>query len=779
MNIKQNENNFIKTNKFSRALNINKKINLKIKPKSLNKFNMNIARPIKIKSQNKYKNNLQYNKYYTQIIKDAKNNSQEKEIDASIEDFIIKKIISPIKSNNNLKRNNTTIIGKKNCIRVSNNSPFRAMKSIKTQIETNDMTNISNVINYQFINGGNGKNNQGKNNLNITLTNKTPIKLKKINMNKKYRFGTDYPNTTFTDKKENQFNSLNYDLNKNICNNTEIINNQFSNEESTIINLQKEIEKLKKESLYQETLINDKKQQLDDIKKEKDKKLSNGTSTILRNNNIEKLKQELGIKNNKDTNYNLKNNNIKNNSINNFNNKDESILFDKLKLNYSNNKNVITELINENEVLNKKINDRKTINGNKKGNYSYLLSKQKNEISFNILSKENIKEFDNNMNDNNNNINYKDEEENIISNYIENSLKSENPLLNFKKEKMIDIEQKNNVKLMIKMTLNSNDIPEDEIISLFMNNLHNYQNSIDTFISKYMLTGNLLDKEILQDYFKSICYDDDGIFNINNIFNEIKEFYDEETKNLQNIQINELISQKKNIFIQIVKECEFIDTLKTGLVEINQFKNILDKYKFYQLFNENENKLFNILIYNMKKNINKEKVGLFYLFYYNLCDNFELKDSFIKGSISNDNSAIIDRNEGVKKTSLFHKEYEEKEVKETTIDESLQRKIISNVDFKNNINTKERGSDNSSNTYALLSSQKFSFDYSSKSGSKEAGYIKEEIKESISKYMESDEYIEALCKDYVDNIFKVCMEEIKRKKSITTSKELINDKINV
>jgi len=233
---------------------------------------------------------------------------------------------------------------------------------------------------------------------------------------------------------------------------------------------------------------------------------------------------------------------------------------------------------------------------------------------------------------------------------------------------------------MIKMTLNSNDFPEDEIISLFMNNLLNYLNSIDIFITKYMRTGNLLDKEILQDYFKSICFDGNDIFNISNIFKEIKEFFDEETKNLQNIQINELISQKKNNFIQIVEECQFIDTLKTGVIEVNQFKNILDKYQFYKLFNENENKLFNILIYNMKRNIKKEKIGLFYLFYYNLCDNFELKDSLIKDSISNNNSSIFEKSEGVKKTSLFHKEHEEKEVKET-VDESLHRKIISNVDF--------------------------------------------------------------------------------------------------
>ena len=756
MNIKEGEKKIIKANKFSRTLNINKKINLKGKPKSFNKFNMKLTKPIKIKTPNKFKN--------TQIIKDIKNITPEKEIDASIEDFIVKEIISP----NNLKKNNTTIFGTKHYIRVSDNSPFRTIKNIKTQIVANDMHNTSNVINYQFINGGNGKNNQGTNNLNITVTNKTPIKLKKINMDKKYRYGTDYQSTTF-DKKENQLNSFYNNNNKNIYNNTELINNKFTNEGSNIIIIKKEIEKLKKENIYQETLINDMKQQLDNIKKEKDAKTSNGTSTIVRNNNIEKLKQELGIKNNKlyeeDINYNSKNNNIKNNSKMNFNNKDDLILFDKLKLNYSNNKNVINELINENEVLNKKIKDIKIIIGNKKRNNSYLLNKQKKDMSFNILSKEMKKEFDNNINDNNNNINYEDDKENIISNYIENSLKSKNQPINFKNEKMIDIKQKNNVKLMIKMTLNSNNFPEEEIISLFMNNLLNYSNSIDIFMAKYMRTGNLLDKEILQDYFKSIFFDDNDIFNINNIFNEIKEFYDEETKNLQNIQINELISQKKNNFIQIVEECQFIDTLKTGLIEINQFKNILDKYKFYQLFNENENKLFNILIYNMKKNINKEKIGLFYLFYYNLCDNLDLKDSLIKDNISNNNSSIIDRNEGVKKTSFFHKENGEKKVKET-VDESLNRKLISNVDFRNNQNTKERGSDNSSNTYAYLSSHKFSFDYSSKSGSKEDGYLKEGIKEVISNYMESDEYIETLCKDFVDNIFNVCIEEIKSKQKI-------------
>ena len=568
MNIKEGEKKIIKPNKFSRTLNINKKINLRVKPKSFNKFNMKLTKPIKMKTPTKFKNNFQHNKYNTQIFKDIKNNTQEKEIDASIEEFIIKEIIT----HNNLKKNNTTIFGTKHYIRVSDNSPFRAIKNIKTQIVANDTNNASNVINCQFINGGNDKNNQGKNNLNITLTNKTPVKLKKLIMDKQNRYGTDFRYTTF-DKKENQLNSIYNNSNTNIYNNNDLINN----EESTIINLKKEIEKLKKENLYQETLINDMKKQLDDIKKEKNIKLSNGNSTVVRNNNIEKLKKELGIKNNNnevDIIYNSKNNKIRNNSNNNFNNKDELIMFDKLKLNYSNNKNIITKLINENEDLNKKIKDLKTLKENKLRSYSYLLNVQKDDISFKISLKESKKEFDNNINNITNNINYEDEKENIINNYIKNSLETANPPIISKKENMIDIKQKNNVKLMIKMTLNSNDIPEDEIISLFMNNLMNYQNNIDIFIAKYMRTGNLLDKEILQDYFKSIILDDNDIFNINNIFNEIKEFYDEETKNLQNIQINELISQKKKNFIQILEECQFIDTLKTGLIEINQLMKI-------------------------------------------------------------------------------------------------------------------------------------------------------------------------------------------------------------
>ena len=764
MQLNENSKNEIKTNKFSRELIINKKLNLKIKSKSNNKMDIKLTKPIKIKSLNKFKNNFQQNKYNTQLIKNLQNDNKEKEIDASIEDLFDKEIIKPINTNKTLTKNNTTIFGTHHYIKINDKSPFRVIKNKKTQIVANDMNNINNVINYQFVNGGNSKHSHGKN-LNITLTNKSPIKLRKINMNKKFGYGTECLSTTTITKNENKLTSLNNNSHKNISTNmniytnTDLNNNQSNIDESSIINLKKEIENLKKENLYKEIIIKDMKQQLDEIKKDKDKKLSKGTSTMAINSNIEKLKKELGIKNNRIYKEDIKSN-INNDNKNNYNNKEEAILFDKLKLNYSNNKKLIIELLKENELMKKKINDIKY--KNKKRNYLYLNYEQKKESSFNIISKEKKKELDNNNFKNDNNISNNTEETDFISDYIENSLKSTNISLNINKEKMIDVNQKNNAKLMIKMTLNSNDIPEDEIISLFMNNLLNYQNSIEIFIANYIRTDNLLDNEIIQDYFKSIYYDDNNKFSINNIYNGIKEFYDEEVKNFQNIQIDELISQNKNKFKQIVKECKFIDTLKTGQIEINQFKNILDKYQFYKSFDKNENELFNILVYIMKKKINNEKIGLFYLFYYNLSDDFGLNDSSIRDNISNNNSFIIDKNEGEKKASLFHKEDEKKE----SNDKTMQDKIISNVDFKNNANTKERGSDNSNNTYALLSSQKFSFDYSSKSGSKEAAYLKEGIKEIVSNSMESEEYIITVCKDYVDKIFNICMEDVKRKKGI-------------
>ena len=103
-------------------------------------------------------------------------------------------------------------------------------------------------------------------------------------------------------------------------------------------------------------------------------------------------------------------------------------------------------------------------------------------------------------------------------------------------------------------------------------------------------------------------------------------------------------------------------------------------------------------------------------------------------------------------------------MKNDVIENAIKRKITSNVDFKPNKNEKERGSGNSNNTYGLLSSNKFSFDYSSKSGSKEAGFLKEGLKKITSEFTETEEYLNLFCKEYVDNLFNIILEDIKRKK---------------
>ena len=53
--------------------------------------------------------------------------------------------------------------------------------------------------------------------------------------------------------------------------------------------------------------------------------------------------------------------------------------------------------------------------------------------------------------------------------------------------------------------------------------------------------------------------------------------------------------------------------------------------------------------------------------------------------------------------------------------------------------------------------------------------MKDGIKEVTSKFIESEEYLETFCKDYVDNLFKICIEEIRRKeKSVYNFEKNVN-----
>ena len=779
-----------KPNKFYRTLNINKKINPKYKSKSNKRLDIKLTKPIKIKNLNNIKANFQQNTLKTQ----NKTVTQEREIDASIEDFRDKDVIPSINSNKNNPKINSNIL-KNQYIKINHKSHNRTIKNIKTQIISNDTNSFSNIRNHnQLINGGNNKNIHGKLNLNITLNNKSPVRLRKINSNKKSTYDLD---CSSTNKKDKQINSIfiynkkkmNTDLYMDIFNGDELskINNTLSNEESIITNLQKEIENVKKDNLYKEKLIYEMKKQLENIKNEQLKKRSNGTNLSPLKDEVLLLKNEMASLYNKNINKDAYNKFINNKINETFNNDDEFVLFDKLKINFSNNNILIDELLNENKQIKRKINDKSIVNGNQKNYYSYLLYLNKKEISINYLTDINTKKLELNNIDNFNCFDMEDMEDrdnNNINNYVEKSLKKLN-------KKNFDIkidneydnnEQKNNTKLMIKMTLISNYIPEEDVISLFMNNLLNYEYSIELFITKYMKTNDNLDKEIVHNYFKSICFDKNNKFNINNIFIEINSFYDKDIQKLREIQISKFFSEKKNILNKIIKECKSIDSANNGLIEVNKFKNILNKINFFKEFNEDETKIFHILLYNMKKNANIKQIGLYHLSYYNLIEDLGLNDCLLKDNISENNSSmVIERNDVDKKNSLFFKSSNEKDNEEKKNEENenknekkIHKRIISNVDFTGDNNKKDRLSGNSNYTYGLLSSNKYSFDYSSKSGSKETSSLKEGIKELTSKFMDNEEYLIMFCKEYVDNLFNACMEDVKRKKIL-----LNNDDFNV
>ena len=742
-----------KVYKFSRTLNINKNRNLKYKSKSNKKLDMKTTKPIKIKNL-KSKYNSQQTKYNSL----NKNENKEKEIDTLFEDYIYKDIIKPVKSNKNIHKDNNKILEKNNYIKINNKTSNRIIKKIKNQLISNDIYNTTNIRNYnQLINGGNDKNTHGKLNLNITLNNKSPIRLRKINNQKKFTYGG--ANYYSTNKKGKQMNTiyvnnrqnLNMDLNLHTFNNDLSI---LNNEESTILNLEEEIENLKRENLYQEMVINDMKKQLDDIRKDKDKKKSNGN--LAENiNDIQLLRQEMDILNDKIYHDFINNDLLNNIDIEENINKEEANLFDKLKINYLNNKKLMNDLKIENEQIKSKLNNKNTINGNTNNSNIYLNEKQKC-ISLFYKQSENKNQSDDN--------NYLLDDINFINDYLKYNLKELNKYYETNKDEN-NLTNYNNVKLMIKMTLNSNLISEDEIISLFINNLLNYTNTIEIFISKYLKTNNSSDKEMIHSFFKNILIGDKNEININNIYEEIKSFFEENIKNLKDILIKDYFSMKTNKLVQILKDCKNIDSESTGLIELNQFKKILNKYNFFKEFSEDENKIYNILIYNMKKNINFEQIGLFDLIYINLFDELGLNESILKDNSSENNSIAFEKSEHEKKYSLFSKSSEKKEGQQKIIKEKkIQRKIISNVDFKskNDTKEKERGSGNSNNTYGLLSSNKYSFDYSSKSGSKEACSLKEGIKEVTSNFMKSEEYLLTFCKEYVDNIFKICLKDIKR-----------------
>ena len=509
---------------------------------------------------------------------------QDNEQNEILNDFEIDKIkpknLSKFKFNNN-----TIVLDTKKYIKLNDKN------------KNNVKYNRSNINNTQLINGGNHKNNHEKINLKITLNNRNPIKLRKINTNINKNYLMEDNNPLFEDKNLETINSLStINLRENKI-------SKSKKDDETINKLKEEIEKLKEENANDDIIINDLKNQLNENKDDIISEDSEDTDT----------NEEINI----DQNF--------------INSIEENNIFNKLRANYMYNKILINQLTNQNSELKIKIiNKSNNIirRGNSDENESNIIYKIQKESAFNICHNDNI--IKNNDSDNTKN--------SILNNMIEKKLKSNQRDSFMMKRLNEDIDDK--IKLMLKMIINVNNIGKDEIINLFMNNLLDYYKTVEVFASKYLKISNAPDIKILKNYFKSIFFDSEKKFNVNNAFNEILSFFDDDIKKLEDINILEIYNNHKILIENILKRCKVKDFLDTGLIEFTVFKNIYnefqDKKEFVQTDREN---LLNILIFNMKKNDeNNEQIGLFFLSYQNLCNAFNLND-ILKNNNENEKSS--------------------------------------------------------------------------------------------------------------------------------------------
>ena len=557
----------------SSLLNQKKKIGISTKGAEIN--HLKLKEKLN-KNNQKFKNDIcGIMKYNTVTDCDSSKQNNEQNY---IKEFEIEKI----KSNNISKfnfRNNNTIKLEKKFIKLyddNSNSPIN-------HTENNIINKRGNSNNTQLLNGGNHE----KLNFKLILKNKNPVKLRKINTNIGVNYTLENNNTLLNDKNLQTITALNTISPKE----TE---NVKSNKEKELINkLQEEIQKLKEENQNNDIIINNLKNEIEEIKNEKIK------TTTENSFESEKGKE-------KEENLDLLN------SI------EENDIFEKLRANYNNNKNKIDEFMRKNNeikitIINRKNNIIRV--GNKKET-KFDKYKVKRDYTFNYSP--NIS-FDENDNYNNNS------QCDILNNYVENNLKKNHRDCFMIKQ--LDIETKTNTKLMLKLIINSNkNINKDEIINLFMNNLFDYYKTVEIFASKYLNITNTSDIKLLKNYFKSIFFDEEKKFNVNNVFNEIISFFDDDIKKIEEINIFQKYNKYKDIITKIVKKCKDKDFLETGLVELNLFNKIFDEIKDEKGIKNEKDKIYIELIYNMKKNKTDEQVGLFFLSYCNLCDIFGIND---------------------------------------------------------------------------------------------------------------------------------------------------------
>ena len=414
-------------------------------------------------------------KYNTLSANDS--SKQDNDSNYIIKEFEMEKIKPKNLSKINIKNNNTVKLESKKYIKLygKNSNTLINNPGNITHIKKNTINNT------QLINGGNN----GKINLKIVNNNKNPIKLRKINTNINKNYLLQENNLSYNDKNLQTISTLN------TLNNKEPKISKPKKEEELINKLQEEIQTLKEENAKNDLVINNLTNQIDENNDDKVKTTTENSIASSRNDDNNKNNNEL------------------------ISSSEENEIFNKLRTNYIYNKNLI-------EKLTKKNNDIKIEIINKKNNIIRIGNKKETKLNKLKIKKENsFYFFPNDSYHINNEI-----QNEVLNNYIEKNLQSNNR--DFFMMKQLDSDTKNNIKIMLKMIINnSNNIKKDDIISLFMNNLLDFYKTVEIFVTKYLNIVNLPDIKILKNYFKSVFFDEEKKFNVNNLYKEIISLYDD------------------------------------------------------------------------------------------------------------------------------------------------------------------------------------------------------------------------------------------------------------
>jgi hypothetical protein len=367
--------------------------------------------------------------------------------------------------------------------------------------------------------------------------------------------------------------------------------------------------------------------------------------------------------------------------------------------------------------------------------------------------------------------------------------------------------QINEIRYLIKMILNSNQISRDAILHLLFNNLTNFNEIINSIILDLLKTNSTFDKVLLRHYFTSLCIVEKNktkIFNINNLFSEINYYYNEIEKTKDNYngkKIHSILFNNENIK-QLVNECKFKDQLNVGIIELNQFNDIfVSAYGNYT--NNKKNKaLYDLLIYIMKNYHNLNDLGLYNLCYLNLTSNiFHQKINNLKGvkDNENDNLGASENNDiqdifsrtSFNKNNISNNLSNSNNIENNTMNSNKSNKILG----KNTKNLKNNSSEdivanvsiNVEQSTALVNvkfKNHYDSDYDNNSvyqtsiNGINSGKNEETLSENNNNNEEENILITSedyqKCMDFVSSIFDFCLEKLHRN-SVKTNIGILDD----